>query len=164
MNEFKFSNFQMTPITIDGIVWPSVEHYYQAMKSEDPIEQSKIRKREFVRALLAENLPTKVFDWNFSIDNQYQFKFYDSEFIIERSLHLFIYFHDEENNVEFYFQPNYATTNNYLKDPSLGNIDRYFDPDLQKNTIQKLMFLITKLVLTGEYSYTEIVNTLLKEN
>ena len=42
--KFKFSNFQMVDITIAGVSWPSVEHYYQAMKSADPAEQSRIRK------------------------------------------------------------------------------------------------------------------------
>lgn len=37
------SNFWRQPIEIGGIVWPTSEHYYQAMKSEDPKEQEMIR-------------------------------------------------------------------------------------------------------------------------
>lgn len=44
MGKFKFSNFQPTPITVRGVVWPTVEHFYQAMKSLDPEEQTAIRK------------------------------------------------------------------------------------------------------------------------
>lgn len=44
MAKFKFSNFQMVDIVIDGVTWPSTEHYYQGMKTEDPAERSKIRK------------------------------------------------------------------------------------------------------------------------
>ncbi len=43
MKKFKFSNFQMTPLTIEGTIWPSVEHYFQAMKSLDKEEQQKIK-------------------------------------------------------------------------------------------------------------------------
>jgi N-glycosidase YbiA len=30
------SHFHPAPIALDGLVWPTVEHYYQAHKSEDP--------------------------------------------------------------------------------------------------------------------------------
>ena len=43
---FKFSNFQPSPITLHGATWSTVEHYYQAMKTEDVAEQRKIRKLE----------------------------------------------------------------------------------------------------------------------
>jgi ribA/ribD-fused uncharacterized protein len=46
MSGFKFSNFQPSPITLRGTTWSTVEHFYQAMKSEDPVEQRKIRKLE----------------------------------------------------------------------------------------------------------------------
>lgn len=39
------SNFYRAEFTdITGVTWPSVEHYYQAMKTEDNIERNKIRK------------------------------------------------------------------------------------------------------------------------
>ena len=37
------SNFWRQPIEIDKMLWPTSEHYYQAMKSEDPKEQEMIR-------------------------------------------------------------------------------------------------------------------------
>lgn len=36
-----FSNFEPCNLTIDGIVWPSVENYYQAMKSTNPDESRR---------------------------------------------------------------------------------------------------------------------------
>lgn len=64
--EFKFSNFQMTPILIDGIIWPSVEHYYQAMKSDDPKEQARIRKIDTPNKAKREGRKLKMrSDWEF---------------------------------------------------------------------------------------------------
>lgn len=37
------SNFSRHPITMDGRVWPTVEHYYQAMKSPSTVVQDSIR-------------------------------------------------------------------------------------------------------------------------
>lgn len=37
------SNFEKVEITLDGKVWPSVEHYYQAQKSNDPLMQEEFR-------------------------------------------------------------------------------------------------------------------------
>lgn len=37
------SNFYHAPLDIDGRVWPTAEHYYQAMKSADQSEQEMIR-------------------------------------------------------------------------------------------------------------------------
>lgn len=39
-----FSNMSPTPILIDGKEWPSVENYYQAMKTLNLNEREKIRK------------------------------------------------------------------------------------------------------------------------
>lgn len=39
-----FSNFALAPITIDGVVWPTSEHYYQAQKFTDPAQQEAIRR------------------------------------------------------------------------------------------------------------------------
>lgn len=38
-----FSNFAPVPIEVDGKLWPSTEHYYQAMKTLDPAMQESIR-------------------------------------------------------------------------------------------------------------------------
>ena len=39
----EFSNFYESEFTIDGITWPTVEHYFQAQKFNDPIYQNYIR-------------------------------------------------------------------------------------------------------------------------
>lgn len=38
-----FSNFTKSPFILDGREWPTVEHYYQAMKSPYLMEQEAIR-------------------------------------------------------------------------------------------------------------------------
>jgi len=35
------SNFYDSPITIDGELWPTTEHYFQAMKFRGPISSPK---------------------------------------------------------------------------------------------------------------------------
>ena len=40
----EFSNFALFPILVDGQWWPTSEHYYQAMKYEDPKLQEWVRK------------------------------------------------------------------------------------------------------------------------
>ena len=45
MPEFKcFSNFHPLWMTIDGKLWPTVEHYFQAMKTDNFEQQEMIRK------------------------------------------------------------------------------------------------------------------------
>ncbi len=45
-NQYKeFSSFYPAPTLIDGQLWPTVEHYYQAMKTLDPYEREYIRLR-----------------------------------------------------------------------------------------------------------------------
>lgn len=39
-----FSNFARYPIRLKGKTWPTSEHYFQAMKFIDPIQQQKIRQ------------------------------------------------------------------------------------------------------------------------
>jgi ribA/ribD-fused uncharacterized protein len=39
-----FSNFARYPVKIDGLVWPSTEHYCQAQKFKDPGRREAIRK------------------------------------------------------------------------------------------------------------------------
>jgi ribA/ribD-fused uncharacterized protein len=38
------SNFYPCEICIDGVLWPTVEHYYQAQKNIDPEYQEKVRE------------------------------------------------------------------------------------------------------------------------
>jgi ribA/ribD-fused uncharacterized protein len=41
--EFCFlSNFYLSPIVIKGVLWPDVEHYYQAQKSTNPAYQAAV--------------------------------------------------------------------------------------------------------------------------
>lgn len=39
----EFSNFYLFPVTIDGVIWPTSEHYYQAHKYSDPELMEKVR-------------------------------------------------------------------------------------------------------------------------
>jgi N-glycosidase YbiA len=39
-----FSNFYPSPLMIDGYLWPTAEHYYQASKTLDLKEMEQIRK------------------------------------------------------------------------------------------------------------------------
>src|SRR5688572_26175830 len=39
----EFSNFAPFPITIDGVTWPTSEHYFQAQKFSDPAVRETIR-------------------------------------------------------------------------------------------------------------------------
>ncbi len=44
-NEFgEFSNFAIYPISLDGELWPTSEHYFQAQKFGDEAYRQKIRK------------------------------------------------------------------------------------------------------------------------
>ena len=38
-----FSNFSGHPVNLEGEVWPTTEHYYQAKKFLDPLIQARIR-------------------------------------------------------------------------------------------------------------------------
>jgi hypothetical protein len=63
----EFSNFAPFPIEIDGAIWPSVEHYYQAQKFADPALQEKIRTAK--KPVIAKSLAAKYrqgarADWN----------------------------------------------------------------------------------------------------
>ena len=39
-----FSNFAPYPVEIDGLVWPTTEHYYQAQKFADAAYRERIRR------------------------------------------------------------------------------------------------------------------------
>ena len=40
---YQFSNFYSAPIMVDGLTYPTTEHYYQSQKTLDPDQQEKIR-------------------------------------------------------------------------------------------------------------------------
>jgi adenylate cyclase len=63
----EFSNFANYPILIDGVVWPTSEHYYQAQKFDDPARHARIR--ELPKAAAAKRYAAKYRskirpDWN----------------------------------------------------------------------------------------------------
>lgn len=39
-----FSNFAPYPVEIDGLLWPTTEHYFQAQKFADPAYRERIRQ------------------------------------------------------------------------------------------------------------------------
>jgi ribA/ribD-fused uncharacterized protein len=41
-----FSNFVYSPIEIDGVVWTSVEHFFQGMKTLDVGEREEVREQK----------------------------------------------------------------------------------------------------------------------
>jgi len=58
-----FSNFSRHPVELDGKVWKTSEHYYQAQKFDDPILQEKIRNTKTPKVAAAigrdKSLPIK---------------------------------------------------------------------------------------------------------
>jgi N-glycosidase YbiA len=61
-----FSNFAAYPITLDGEVWPTAEHYFQAQKFEDRAHRRRIRnaKSPMVAARLGRDRKQKLRrDW-----------------------------------------------------------------------------------------------------
>jgi ribA/ribD-fused uncharacterized protein len=53
----EFSNFAAFPIELDGLRWPTTEHYYQAQKFTDEELRQKIRKAE--KPIIAKKLAEK---------------------------------------------------------------------------------------------------------
>jgi len=46
-NQYRFlSNFYFSPIIMENQLWPTVEHYYQAMKCSSLMDQDTIRRLE----------------------------------------------------------------------------------------------------------------------
>lgn len=63
----EFSNFALFPIVIEGLLWPTSEHYYQAQKFFDPLlkEQVRAAASPFLAAQIGRdpNLPMRD-DWD----------------------------------------------------------------------------------------------------
>lgn len=62
----EFSNFASFPITLDGLEWPTSEHYFQAQKFEDEAYREKIRttKSPMIAARLGRSRETPIRpDW-----------------------------------------------------------------------------------------------------
>ena len=53
----EFSSLAPFKIEIDGVLWPSTEHYYQAQKFEDPELRERFRKAE--KPIIAKSLADK---------------------------------------------------------------------------------------------------------
>lgn len=67
-----FSNFAPYPISVDGKVWPTSEHYFQAMKFLDAAHAKKIRetKSPMIAARMGRDRTVKIHaDWNSRRDN-----------------------------------------------------------------------------------------------
>lgn len=63
----EFSNFALFPIEIEGLIWPTSEHYYQAKKFLDPALQELVRSQPtpYLAAQVGRNpeLPMRE-DWD----------------------------------------------------------------------------------------------------
>lgn len=82
---FEFSNFQPFEFEDAGIVYPTVEHYYQAMKTTDKSLQRRIAAAEkpgYAKAM-GKRIPSKMFrnDWmkirEFVMKSALNVKFYE---------------------------------------------------------------------------------------
>ncbi len=63
----EFSNFAYYPVKIDGKIWSTTEHYFQAQKFNDPNYQEKIRKAKTpnIAAILGRDRKQKIRnDWD----------------------------------------------------------------------------------------------------
>jgi ribA/ribD-fused uncharacterized protein len=56
----EFSNFAPFPVALDGVTWPSTEHYYQAQKFADAELREQIRKA--AQPIIAKSLADKYKD------------------------------------------------------------------------------------------------------
>jgi ribA/ribD-fused uncharacterized protein len=62
----QFSNFAAFPIVVDGVTWPTAEHYFQAQKFEDESYRTRIRetKSPMIAARLGRSRKQKLRqDW-----------------------------------------------------------------------------------------------------
>lgn len=63
---YEFTNFAHFPITLDDVVWPTSEHYYQAQKFTDQKHREQIRAERWPSGArkLARDLPGLRPDWD----------------------------------------------------------------------------------------------------
>lgn len=67
----EFSNFAAFPIVVDGLTWPTSEHYFQAQKFEDESYRTQIRetKSPMIAARLGRSRAQKLrADWESAKD------------------------------------------------------------------------------------------------
>ena len=62
------SNFYPSPITIDGRTWPTVEHYFQAMKCPERAEEVRLARSPAEAKRLGRGMPLAG-DWNMLRDD-----------------------------------------------------------------------------------------------
>ena len=63
---YEFTNFAQYPVTLDGLEWPTSEHYYQAQRFTDPKLREQIRAEQWPSAArkLAHKLRGPRPDWD----------------------------------------------------------------------------------------------------
>lgn len=60
----EFSNFWVAPFEVDGVRWPTVEHYFQAAKADDPAEAAWVRNSPSAGVAKRRGRQVKLrFDW-----------------------------------------------------------------------------------------------------
>jgi len=83
-----FSNFYKTNINLDGKIWPTSEHYFQAMKFDDPVIQEKIRNAstasQAAKMGRSRSIPIKD-NWN-SIRDDTMYKVVKAKFTQNKNL------------------------------------------------------------------------------
>ncbi len=98
----EFSNFAPFPIAIDGERWPSVEHYYQAQKTEDLDVREKIRNAkhpaEAKKRGAASNAPMRA-DWE-AVKDEIMHRAVQAKFTSHESLALLLLSTGNEELVE----------------------------------------------------------------
>lgn len=72
----EFSNFAAFPIVVDGLTWPTSEHYFQAQKFEDESYRTQIRetKSPMIAARLGRSRAQKLRDGWESVKDDVMYK------------------------------------------------------------------------------------------
>ena len=98
----EFSNFTHFPIKLDGKMWPTTEHYFQAQKFTDTHYQEKIRKEKspMVAARLGRDRKQKLRkDWE-SVKNNVMKKALTAKFTQHEDLKILLLSTDETKLIE----------------------------------------------------------------
>ena len=98
----EFSNFTHFPIKLDGKMWPTTEHYFQAQKFTDIHYQEKIRKEKspMIAARLGRDRKQKLCkDWE-SVKNNVMKKALTAKFTQHEDLKILLLSTDETKLIE----------------------------------------------------------------
>ncbi len=98
----EFSNFTHFPIKLDGKMWPTTEHYFQAQKFTDIHYQEKIRKEKspMIAARLGRDRKQKLRkDWE-SVKNNVMKKALTAKFTQHEDLKILLLSTDETKLIE----------------------------------------------------------------